>query len=220
MSELNLAQRMLAVAKDVSHIAKDVSVKHAGANYKGLSHDGVVAAVRDAMITHGVLALPSVIATNHGEAETKSGNVQQMIDVTVETTFINADDMSQTLSVTTVGTGIDSQDKAPGKAMSYAKKYGLLYAFLLITGENDEARPVDNGEGFSRRQQPTQQAARPRPAPATEDQKAQVRDLASRLEDAKKRTDTIEWLDSKSCNASSIEKVIANLESELVPQTS
>lgn len=136
----NLAQKMLAVAADVSHVAKDVTVSHYGANYKGLSHDGVVNAVRKAMIDHGVLALPSVVGTRYSETETKSGNVQQMIDVDVETTFINADDMNERLSVVTTGTGIDSQDKAPGKAMSYAKKYGLIYAFLLITGENDEAR--------------------------------------------------------------------------------
>lgn len=154
MSTKNLAQRMLAVAADVSHVSKDVTVKHAGANYKGLSHDGVVDAVRAALIKHGVLALPSVVNTRYSEAVTKSGNAQQMIDVDVETTFINADNMDERLSVVTTGTGIDSQDKAPGKAMSYAKKYGLIYAFLLITGENDEARPHES-ESYSRREQPT-----------------------------------------------------------------
>ena len=150
---MNLAQKMLAVAKDVSHIAKDVTVSHYGANYKGLSHDGVVAAVRDAMIKHGVLALPSVIATRYSEVTTKKGAVQQMIDVDVETTFINAEKMDERLSVITTGSGIDAQDKHPGKAMSYAKKYGLLYAFLLITGENDEARPSEEITG--RRTAPT-----------------------------------------------------------------
>jgi len=153
MGELNLAQRMLAVASEITSIQKDVTVKHFGANYEGLSHDGVVTAVRKSMITHGVLAVPSVIDQRHSEAITQKGNVQQMIDVTVETTFINADKMDERISVITVGTGIDSQDKAPGKAMSYAKKYGLLYAFLLVTGENDEARPNTDGGGVTRKQQ-------------------------------------------------------------------
>ena len=37
------------------------------------------------------------------------------------------------------GHGIDSQDKAPGKATTYALKYALLYTFMVATGKIDDA---------------------------------------------------------------------------------
>jgi ERF superfamily len=44
------------------------------------------------------------------------------------------------LTVTVNSHAADNQDKAPGKAMSYAVKYAMLKTFGLETGENDEGR--------------------------------------------------------------------------------
>jgi hypothetical protein len=35
---------------------------------------------------------------------------------------------------------MDNQDKAPGKALSYAKKYAVLKLFEIETGEDEESR--------------------------------------------------------------------------------
>lgn len=40
---------------------------------------------------------------------------------------------------------MDNADKAPGKALSYAKKYAMLKLFEIETGENDESRYYDDG---------------------------------------------------------------------------
>ncbi|MBR3243048.1 MAG: ERF family protein, partial [Parasporobacterium sp.] len=38
----------------------------------------------------------------------------------------------------TYGDGVDSQDKAPGKAMTYGDKYALLKAYKIITGDDPD----------------------------------------------------------------------------------
>lgn len=179
-----LARRMLLVAAEVEHLTKDVEVSHSGARYKGVSHDQVVKTVRSALIKHGVLALPSVVSVRHTEVESNSGKIQQKTDVEVETTFINADKMDERVSVTTTGTGIDAQDKAPGKAMSYAKKYGLVFAFLLVTGENDEARPED--ESYTRRE-PQRRSQAPTEGPSDR-QRNYAWSLIKKLPEAEQQT--------------------------------
>ena len=49
--------------------------------------------------------------------------------------FVNIDNPTEFIDVETFGDGVDSQDKAPGKAMTYADKYALLKAYKIETGK-------------------------------------------------------------------------------------
>ncbi len=60
--------------------------------------------------------------------------------------FINADDPDDTIVIDIPAHAMDSGDKAPGKLMSYAKKYALLHMFLLETGEEEESRATEVDE--------------------------------------------------------------------------
>lgn len=128
----NLFQRMLAISDEVKTVSKDTEVSFRSTSYKGVSHDAVVKAVRDVAIKHGVLITPTV---------TKWEDMGTRFNVEVTTIFTNVDDPEENIAVVTVGQGMDSQDKAAGKAISYAKKYGLLLAFQLETVDGDETRP-------------------------------------------------------------------------------
>jgi len=147
----NLYQRMLSVADEAGAIVKDVSVTGFGGGYKGTSHDAVVKAVRDACVKHGVMVLPSVVEFDEVEVTFQKGGTAYKITVTMDTTFVNAEDGADRFTTRTVGIGVDSQDKGPGKAMSYAKKYALMMAFLMTTGDNDEERQADQ---FTQRRAP------------------------------------------------------------------
>ena len=48
--------------------------------------------------------------------------------------------------ITVPAHAIDFGGMAPGKAMSYAKKYALLHLFLLETGEEEESRAAEVDE--------------------------------------------------------------------------
>ena len=42
------------------------------------------------------------------------------------------------MEVVSSGTGVDTQDKGIGKAMTYAKKYAILNSFLIPSGEDTD----------------------------------------------------------------------------------
>lgn len=57
--------------------------------------------------------------------------------------FVNVDKPEEYIDMVSYGDGVDSQDKAPGKAMTYADKYALLKAYKIQTGDDPDA----NGSG-------------------------------------------------------------------------
>ena len=61
-------------------------------------------------------------------------------------TFINAEKPDEMVVIDIPAHALDSGDKAPGKAMSMAKKYALLHMFLLETGEEEESRAQEVDE--------------------------------------------------------------------------
>jgi hypothetical protein len=92
---------------------------------------------------------------------TKSGAMQYIWTIWVEFTLTNADDPQDVEVTMYPGEGIDTADKGPGKAISYATKNFLLKAFLLPSG--DEA---DN-EAFA-----PETTAKPQPPKTAEDRGA------------------------------------------------
>ena len=59
--------------------------------------------------------------------------------------FVNVEKPEEYIDVPTYGDGVDTQDKAPGKAMTYGDKYALMKAYKIITGEDpDQTGSPDN----------------------------------------------------------------------------
>ena len=58
----------------------------------------------------------------------------------IETTyeFVNLDKPEEKITMVSYGDGIDSGDKAPGKAMTYSDKYSLLKAYKVATGDDPD----------------------------------------------------------------------------------
>ena len=53
--------------------------------------------------------------------------------------IIDIDDTSKFIDIESFGKGIDSGDKGFGKASTYARKYALLNAYKIATGEDPDA---------------------------------------------------------------------------------
>jgi hypothetical protein len=126
----NIHQRLHAVMQAVDYIQKE---RKAGMNYTIVSHDAVTAKVRPALVEHGVIYYPVKIDRR------QEGNRTEM-DVTVR--FVNVDQPTDFIDVACCGYGIDSQDKGPGKATSYAVKYALLKALGLETGDEPDEQSI------------------------------------------------------------------------------
>jgi hypothetical protein len=67
-------------------------------------------------------------------------------EATYDFHFVNMDDASDTLVIRIQAHAMDNADKAPGKALSYAKKYAILKLFEIETGEDEESRYQDKEE--------------------------------------------------------------------------
>jgi len=138
---LNLFQRIVKVRQSVGYAQKDKSVSTGGGSYKAVTHDQVTAIVREHMNTFGIVCVPTLVTSTMHPKE--DGAKQQRYDATYSFDFVNADDPADRLTIVIEAHAMDNADKAPGKALSYAKKYAVLKLFEIETGEDDESRYQD-----------------------------------------------------------------------------
>lgn len=142
----NIYQKLLDVMKDVRYIEKEK--KQVNNQYRFVSHDAVTAATSEAFIKHGVYAKPRIVKNEITTIQVERYNKYDKVkinetnfvcSVEVEYDFINVDNPEDKVTgVNGLGQGIDNQDKACGKAISYACKYALLKALGIETGDDPE----------------------------------------------------------------------------------
>lgn len=140
----NIAKAIVGVMKDIKNIEKNTTVGSGQISYKGVSDKDVKQKVGEAMQRHGLCIVPIEIkpkttierweeTTNYG---TKS---KQQVFTEVETKYLLLHESGESIEIAGYGHGVDTQDKGAGKATTYALKYALLYAFMIPTGEIDDA---------------------------------------------------------------------------------
>lgn len=134
-TKLTIHQRIHAVMMDTGHLEKDGEVKIGGGGYGYISHDAVTAHIRPSFINNGVMVIPTVDDTK------KDGN---RTELTVLTKFVNVDKPDDFIEVKTIGYGVDTSDKGPGKALSYAVKYAYLKVLMLNSADDIEASDVEH----------------------------------------------------------------------------
>lgn len=135
---LNILQRINSVRKAISYVQKDKSVSTGAGAYRAVSHDQVTALVRPHMIEAGIVCIPNLIASCSHPKE--DGAKQYRYDATYEFVFSSEDDPKDCVAIKIEAHAMDNADKAPGKALSYAKKYAILKLFEIETGEDEESR--------------------------------------------------------------------------------
>lgn len=137
MSEANIYQRINAVRKAVGYIRKDKEVQ----GYRAVTHDMVTAAIRQHLLEHGVVIVPTQRESSITEiGQTKGGATMIRYAGWYSITFVNIDKPEEGVTVDIEAHANDQGDKAPGKAISYATKYAILKLFSLETGEDEESR--------------------------------------------------------------------------------
>lgn len=141
--KLNLLQRINEVRKAIDYIQKDKSVSTGGGSYKAVTHDTVTALVREHMVTNGIVCWPNLVESTMVQPfqlEGEKPNKQWRYEATYDFTFANVSEPTDNLVIRIQAHAMDSADKAPGKAISYAKKYAILKLFEIETGESEESR--------------------------------------------------------------------------------
>lgn len=129
MSDKNVFQRISAVMQDVQYLAKDDQIEFGKTKYRAISEEKVTTTIRKSLITHGIVIVPV-------KQEHSKDGVLTTVDVTYR--IQNVEDENDYIEAVSSGTGVDTQDKGVGKAMTYAYKYLLLRTFAIPTGEDPE----------------------------------------------------------------------------------
>ena len=126
---MNIYQRIAEVMKEVQYLAKDDSIEFKSTKYKAISEEKVTVAVRESLVKNGIVIVP---------IEQEHHRVDMLSTVNVRYRVQNIEDPADFIEVVLSGTGVDTQDKGVGKAMTYAYKYMLLRTFAIPTGEDPD----------------------------------------------------------------------------------
>ncbi len=148
MPETNIYQRMSAITNELQRVAKNLSVSTGKSSYKAVGEADILDAVKPMEVANGVYSYPitrNIVDSGTIENEsidygTKEKLKKSQLFMRVETVyrFVNMDNPTEFIEITTYGDGVDSQDKAPGKAMTYADKYALMKAYKITTGDDPD----------------------------------------------------------------------------------
>lgn len=135
---MNIYQKINEVRKALNYIQKDKSVSTGGGSYKAVTHDAVTALARKHFIDQGIVCVPNLVESHSDQKE--DGAKQSRYRATYTFDFVNCDKPEDKITVRIEAHAMDNADKAPGKAISYAKKYAVLKLLEIETGEDEESR--------------------------------------------------------------------------------
>lgn len=144
---MNIYEKLSRITMEIATVAKNLQVETGGGKgYKAVSEGDVLAAVKPIEAKYGVYSFPAIRRiVDSGEivtTKTYKGELQETkrLFLRVETVyrFVNIEKPEEFVDVTVYGDGVDTQDKAPGKAMTYADKYALLKAYKIQTGDDPD----------------------------------------------------------------------------------
>lgn len=150
----NIYKKMSAITAELTAVAKNLNVGIGKAAYKAVGEADVLAAVKPLEEKHGVYSYPYSRKIVEADLVTTTSEYQGKVTektnryLRIETVyrFVNIDNPDEYIDITTYGDGIDPQDKAVGKAMTYSDKYALLKAYKIITGEDPDQFKSEEGK--------------------------------------------------------------------------
>ena len=155
ISELNIYEKMSAITNELGVVAKNLNVDMGkGKSYKAVQEKDVLDAVKPIEEKYRVYSYPKERKILDSAILEKEGNgyISKNMYLRIETTyeFVNLDKPDEKITMTSYADGIDSGDKATGKAMTYSDKYSLLNAYKIATGD-DPDKDGSPEKGYSKK---------------------------------------------------------------------
>ena len=156
IKKLNIYEKLMLITDEIGIIEKKLDVSISKTNsYKAVSERDVLDKVKPIEKKYRVFSYPAdreIIDKDVLVKETEFTNVNTG-DTTISKTntlfmriktiyrFVNIDNPDEYLETIVYGDGLDTGDKAPGKAMTYADKYALMKEYKLSTGDDPDKDP-------------------------------------------------------------------------------
>lgn len=168
---MNIYQKMQAITQEISAVAKNLNVGFGKSQYKAVGEADVLAAVKPIEAKYGVYSYPlerSIVDSGTLENIKSDGSISRSQFLRVATTyrFVNMDNTDEYIDMVSYGDGVDTQDKAPGKAMTYSDKYSLLKAYKIITGDDPDQNASQEYTSYNTKQEVAKQVAKSTANPA------------------------------------------------------
>lgn len=143
MEELNLYKKIQLVSNDIKNIEKNMTVGKGNYSYKAVQDIDVVLEVKKAESDHGIVSIPIKQELIKSETiktmkENGSEGLTFMDIVKMTLRIVDIDKPSDYIDIESFGRGLDPGDKGFGKASTYARKYALLNAYKIATGEDPD----------------------------------------------------------------------------------
>jgi hypothetical protein len=138
---VSLAAKLAEIYVEVDRFAKSKKVTGTGPSYSYTPVEEIADYLRKAMGERGVVMVPSSteVYASEDAGTTKSGTTRWRHIVRVDWTITDGTD---SLSISSVGESMDTGDKGMNKAQTAARKYALIGAFQLSTGDDpDRSHP-------------------------------------------------------------------------------
>lgn len=152
LKKLNIYEKLMMITNELSSVAKNLEVGVGQNKYKAVGEADVLKAIKPLEFKYRIYSYPysrKIIDSGIVELTTYKGEIKKNIFERIEVVyrFINVDNTSEYVDITTYGDGFDSQDKSVGKAMTYADKYALLKAYKIITGDDPDQHASEEING-------------------------------------------------------------------------
>lgn len=152
IKEMNIYQKMLMIQTELGTVAKNLEVSTGKSTYKAVSERDVIDAVKEQEVKFGVYSYPierEIVNESFLEQETQYGTRKSFfMRIKVVYRFVNVDNPSEYIETISYADGIDTGDKATGKAMTYADKYALMKSYKISTGDDPDQKA---SEEYSKR---------------------------------------------------------------------
>lgn len=160
---MNIYQKLSNIINELNRVSKNIVVKLGSGSYKAVAEADVLDAVKPLEWKYHIYSYPVTrTIIESGTIEDDSRGTKKLFE-RIESVyrFINIDNPSEFIDITSYGDGIDSGDKSVGKAMTYADKYALLKCYKIQTGDDPDQNPSVDIQKYEKKEQKSEQGVSP-----------------------------------------------------------
>ena len=140
---MNIYEKMLAVTSELKTVGKNLKVQVTQkSSYNAVSEKDILDEVKPLEEKYGIYSYPAerkIVSEDVITTKTDYGEKNSFF-MRVETKyrFVNVSNPEDYIDIIAYGDGIDTGDKAPGKAVTYSDKYALMKAYKISTGDDPD----------------------------------------------------------------------------------
>lgn len=160
ITKMNIYEKMAMITEEMGIVEKSLKVNiNQSQSYKAVSERDILDTVKPIEMKYRVYSYPVernivnnetlVKETEYNEKITRTNTLFMRLETIYR--FVNIDNSNEFIDIKTYGDGLDTGDKAPGKAMTYGDKYALMKAYKISTGD-DPDKEASPESGFAKKE--------------------------------------------------------------------